>query len=76
MRKIERISISAADHERLQRFVREPKYAAEGGLEGASRVVGERWTDGGGDCGGGKQEPADGPPLAPPLRGEGGSTGC
>src|SRR3979490_399953 len=33
-----------------------PKHAAEGGLEGADRVAGERWTDSGGDCGGRRQE--------------------
>jgi transposase len=48
-----------------------PQHAAEGGLEGPDRVAGERWTDSGGDCGGCRQEPADGPSLAPPLRGEG-----
>ena len=39
-------------------------------MEGADRVAGERWTDSGGDCGGCGQEPADGPSVASPLRGE------
>src|SRR2546430_16844606 len=47
-----------------------PKHAAEGGLESTDRATGERWTDGGGDCRGGWQEPADRPPLAPSLFGE------
>src|SRR3977135_4713448 len=37
-----------------------PKHAAEGGLEGADRVAGERWTDSGGDCGGAKKEAGQG----------------
>src|SRR2546429_2640471 len=45
-------------------------HAAEGGLESTDRAAGERWTDGGGDCRGGWQEPADRPPLAPSLCGE------
>jgi len=38
MRNIERISISSADHERLERLVPD-RYAAEGGLEGADHVL-------------------------------------
>src|SRR5436190_3442111 len=49
-----------------------PKHATEGGLEDADRVAGQRWADGGGDRGGRGQEPAHGPPVAPPLCGEGG----
>src|SRR2546430_15102267 len=47
-----------------------PKHAAEGGLESTDRAAGERWTDGGGDCRGGWEEPADRPPPAPSLCGE------
>ena len=67
MRKIELISISAADHKRLERLVRDRNTPQ-------ARIVfaGQRRADGGGDCGGGGQEPAHGPPLAPPLCGEGG----
>src|SRR4030088_2790429 len=48
-----------------------PKHAAEGGLEGADRVAGERWTDSGGDCGGRRQEPVGARSRPPPLHGEG-----
>jgi transposase len=41
-------------------------------LESADRAFGKRWADGGSDCGGSGQEPADGSPLAPPLYGRGG----
>ncbi len=40
-------------------------------MAGPDRVVGRRRADGGGDCGGGGQERAHGPPLAPPLVGKG-----
>jgi hypothetical protein len=49
-----------------------PQHPIEGGLEGANRVAGERWLDGGGDFGSSGQELAHGPLLAPPLCGEGG----
>jgi hypothetical protein len=58
MRKIERISISAADRDRLERLVRDRNTP--------QKVVWRR-ADGGGDC-------AHGPLLAPPLCGEGGWT--
>jgi hypothetical protein len=34
-------------------------------------ALGQRWVDGGGDCGGGRQEPADGPALASAVYGQG-----
>ena len=58
MRKIDRISISAADRERLERLVRGPEHAAEGGLAGADRVAGQRRAEGGGDRGDSGQKSA------------------
>src|SRR6187397_2110684 len=72
MRKIERIEISATDRERLERLIRDRNtpqkvvwrarivlLAAEGLM--AEGIAGDRG-----------QEPAHGPPVAPPLCGEGG----
>src|SRR5437879_5945363 len=67
MRKIERISTTAADRERLERLVRDRNTPQR--VVWRARIV-LRWTDGGGDCCGGRQEPADRPPLAPSLCGE------
>ena len=72
MRKIERISISAADRERLERLVRDRNTPQK--VVWRARIVllaGDGLTAEC-DCGGGGQEPAHGPPLAPPLCGEGG----
>jgi hypothetical protein len=43
----------------------------EGGLAGADRAVGHRRATGGRDRGGERQEPADGPPMAPRFPGQG-----
>jgi hypothetical protein len=59
MRKIEQISVSAADRERLEQLVRD--------RNSADRAVGGRQVDGGRDCGGNGQKRAHGPPLAPPV---------
>jgi hypothetical protein len=67
MRKIEQISIGAADRERLERLARDRNTSQKGGLEGADRAVGQRWLGGDGDFGSGWQERADGTPVAPSL---------
>ena len=71
MRKIERILISAADRERLDRLIRDRNTPQK--VVWRARIV-RLAGDGFGDrhCGGGGQERADGAPLASPLRGQGG----
>jgi hypothetical protein len=70
MRKIERISIDGADRE-PGATGQGPEHAPKGRLESADRAFGERWADGGSDCGSGRQELADDSTLAPPPCGRG-----
>jgi hypothetical protein len=69
MRKIDRISIGAADRGRLERLVRDGNTPQK--VVWRARIV---WlaSDGlmAGDRGDSGQEPAHRPPLAPPLRGK------
>ena len=72
MRKIERISIGAADRERLERLARDRNTPQK--VVWRARIVllaGDGLTAEGIAAAVGKS-PAHGPPLAPPLCGEGG----
>lgn len=71
MRKIERISISAADREWLERLVRGRNTPQKVVWRARDRVAGQQRAEGGGDRGDGGQKSTHGPPLAPPICGEG-----
>src|SRR5215471_18275616 len=71
MRKIERIPISAADRERLERLVRDRNTPQKVVWRAQIVLLASERAHGGRDWGGSRQEPADRPPLAPPLCREG-----
>src|SRR5258705_10001080 len=71
MRKIERIWISVADRERLERLVRDRNTPQKVVWRARIVLLASDGLTAEGICGGRGQEPADGPSLAPPLRGEG-----
>jgi hypothetical protein len=66
MSRIQAITIEAADLDELERLIRDRNTVA-----GADRAVGRRRAAGGRDRDGERQEPADGPPMAPPFPGQG-----
>src|ERR1700751_3294291 len=77
MGKIERISVSVADRERLERLVRDRNtpqkvvWRGRGGRLGQAGVVGGGGVGGGGMGAGGGKDLAPGAPRAPPLWGKG-----
>lgn len=71
MRRIEQISVSLAERERLEPLVRDRNTPQKPVWRGRIVLLASHGTDGGGGSGGRGQEPAHGPPLASPLCGEG-----